>query len=102
MKSPNIYGDSHRCYCCGVKDLLHKPKVKGKKCRSLLEVHHLVPTYEGGNDEANNKIVLCSNCHSIAHLELIAFEKWYDLGYCMKMKWTDLRTGKEWFGPYKE
>lgn len=28
-----------------------------------LEIHHIIPTYVGGNDDFNNVIVLCRDCH---------------------------------------
>lgn len=100
MKPLKIYGDPHRCYCCNIKETIKTSKVKGKKCRSVLEVHHIKPTHEGGKDIASNKIVLCGTCHSKAHLELILFDKWYNFGYTMKMKWVDVETGEEHLGPY--
>jgi len=35
-----------------------------------LHKHHIRPKEHGGSDEEANKIVLCPNCHSIAHILL--------------------------------
>lgn len=47
-------------YCCG-------------KCRSsysdprMMQVHHIVPVSEGGNDDRSNLITVCKNCHNKIH-----------------------------------
>lgn len=33
-----------------------------------LENHHVVPRQAGGSDEESNRVVLCSNCHELAHV----------------------------------
>lgn len=33
-----------------------------------LEVHHVIPLSEGGNDEYENMVALCPNCHKRVHL----------------------------------
>ena len=35
--------------------------------RFFLNIHHLVPVADGGNDEDENLIILCPNCHSLAN-----------------------------------
>jgi hypothetical protein len=35
--------------------------------RHGVQVHHIVPRFEGGSDDANNAIPLCPNCHSEVH-----------------------------------
>jgi hypothetical protein len=42
-----------RCCLCGV---LHK-----------VQVHHIIPTDEGGTDDIDNAIPLCPNCHDEVH-----------------------------------
>jgi 5-methylcytosine-specific restriction enzyme A len=33
----------------------------------FLEVHHLIPLAEGGEDTVENAVALCPNCHRQAH-----------------------------------
>lgn len=33
----------------------------------LLEIHHIHPTAAGGRDETGNLVLLCLNCHKVAH-----------------------------------
>lgn len=40
---------------------------KGKKKDSKLEVHHIIYRCNGGSDEAENLITLCSSCHFDLH-----------------------------------
>ena len=47
--------DRNICQCCYVTSLKDK-----------LEVHHIHPLWCGGEDEQNNMIVLCSECHKYA------------------------------------
>ncbi len=35
--------------------------------RTMLHAHHVVPIARGGPDVATNLIVLCPNCHAVAH-----------------------------------
>ncbi|MEB2604822.1 HNH endonuclease [Burkholderia cenocepacia] len=35
--------------------------------RPYLEVHHVVPLAEGGDDTVSNAIALCPNCHRERH-----------------------------------
>lgn len=38
--------------------------------RKRLHSHHMRPKEHGGDDTGANKILLCPNCHSIAHILL--------------------------------
>jgi hypothetical protein len=40
---------------------------------SRLHKHHIRPTAHGGDDIESNLILLCPNCHSIAHILLDAY-----------------------------
>lgn len=42
-------------------------KCKGKKKDNKLEVHHIIFRSNGGSDEKNNLITLCSTCHYELH-----------------------------------
>lgn len=44
---------NHQCAVCGRND--------------YLEFHHLIPASEGGSDECDNIILLCSFCHAAVH-----------------------------------
>ena len=46
-----------RCEACGW----------GWSGRPLVQVHHIVPVSVGGGNEDDNLVVLCPNCHAIAH-----------------------------------
>lgn len=35
--------------------------------KSLIHAHHILPVVEGGTDEDKNIVLLCPNCHAIAH-----------------------------------
>lgn len=56
-----------------VADIAKQGKEICEHCRwkppapSLLHAHHVVPVSCGGPDESANLLVLCPNCHAIAH-----------------------------------
>ena len=35
---------------------------------SVLEVHHIIEVQHGGNNERNNRMLLCGVCHRVVHL----------------------------------
>lgn len=39
-----------------------------------LEIHHIIPVSEGGDDKLENLIPLCPNCHRLAHKKIISEE----------------------------
>jgi 5-methylcytosine-specific restriction protein A len=45
----------------------HAPFLRKKDGRPYLEVHHLIPLSQGGEDELSNVIALCPNCHREFH-----------------------------------
>lgn len=52
--------DGGYCQCCGYgKD---QPDLMG-----VFNVHHMVAVQYGGSDNKSNLILLCSNCHKLAH-----------------------------------
>jgi len=59
-----IYGSrtSWRCEVCG-----WAPPRYGTDYYKVMEVHHAMPKNAGGKDEPGNLILLCPNCHRIAH-----------------------------------
>lgn len=50
--------DDHTCRFCGTTQEEHKD-TNG----SGLEVHHIIPRKNGGEDEAANLVTLCRSCH---------------------------------------
>lgn len=61
-----------------LKDISKKTFVKilknmGAKCsicgwnESTCDVHHIIPSSEGGTDDFTNLIVVCPNCHRVCH-----------------------------------
>lgn len=89
--------DRNICYFCGVTE--PKNESKDKKFRRVVEVHHIIERNEGGDNSASNKVACCGNCHSKIHMNLIKIDKWYNLAYCFKLKWTD-ENGTEHFGSF--
>jgi hypothetical protein len=85
-----MYCDRNKCYFCGLVG------VKSNTSRNLIERHHLVERHEGGSNEPTNLVACCSTCHSRIHLNIIKIDKWYDVGYGMKLKWT--YKGKDYLG----
>lgn len=56
--------------------VLKKQKIIEEKCECeickygfvpVLQVHHIIPVSEGGDNEQENLILLCPNCHKILH-----------------------------------
>ena len=54
--------DNYTCQICGKKN-------------TRLEVHHIIFRSQGGTDDENNLITLCSECHSDIHNEKIVLTK---------------------------
>ncbi len=45
----------------------HRCRVKGCGRAHFLEVHHLVPRSEGGENRPENLVTLCASCHRLLH-----------------------------------
>jgi len=52
--------DGHTCQSCGLG--FYQPELT-----SVFETHHVVPVHNHGNDDDNNLLTVCSNCHKIVH-----------------------------------
>ena len=50
--------DNHECRFCGVSDEAHRDE-HGQG----LDVHHVIPRADGGNDSPRNLAALCRSCH---------------------------------------
>ena len=48
---------------------------------SSRDIHHIIPSCEGGKNEMNNLITLCPNCHRMAHRKLLSKNKLQELVY---------------------
>ena len=57
-----LHRDNYTCQCCGKKN-----------CR--LEVHHIIYQSRGGNDDENNLITLCEDCHKGVHNGTIVLDE---------------------------
>lgn len=55
-KAKVLVRDKHTCQCC-----------RGKHKDNKLEVHHIIFRSQGGSDEEDNLITLCSTCHYNVH-----------------------------------
>jgi hypothetical protein len=88
----------NECYFCHVTESINVDA----NFRRLIEVHHIVERNNGGSNCPDNKVPLCSNCHSKVHLGLIEIDKYYNVGYAMYLKWKNLETNEEFLGPYRK
>ena len=43
----------------------------GNKTKEILQIHHIDSVANGGNNDLNNLIILCPNCHKAAHAGII-------------------------------
>ena len=43
----------------------------GNKTKEILQIHHIDSVASGGNNDLNNLIILCPNCHKAAHAGII-------------------------------
>ena len=51
--------DEFTCQSCGLR---------GQTFNKIFEVHHIVPVYLNGEDDLDNLVLLCPNCHKMVHL----------------------------------
>lgn len=59
-----------RSYECNKQIIEYKKLHKYcEKCgkKDELEVHHIIPLVEGGSDDFENFVALCSDCHKLFH-----------------------------------
>lgn len=50
--------DNHECRFCGMTQEEHR-----EENTNGLEVHHIIPTKDGGDDTIRNLVALCTSCH---------------------------------------
>lgn len=53
--------DRSQCQICGD----YQGKIYSSGVTVLLQVHHLIPRYEGGRNRIDNLITLCDLCHAV-------------------------------------
>lgn len=66
----------HKCAACGWAAIPDPDIVNGKfywSCGN--DIHHITQVSDGGTNNTNNLIVLCPNCHKLAHMGLITKEE---------------------------
>lgn len=68
-----------KCAVCGWQipswRLGYKKAVRQGGC----EMHHIIPVSEGGTDDCSNLVLLCPNCHKMAHVGLITTDELLEL-----------------------
>jgi len=77
MKQEILKRDNFTCKKCGFR---------GKETE--LEIHHIIPKFEGGKDMIENLVTLCSICHKHAPDKGIEFKKYLK----EKIDWKILDT----------
>lgn len=61
----------YKCARCGWGIPTWAPGYKTVQRSGGCETHHIKPVVDGGTDEATNLVLLCPNCHKMAHVGLI-------------------------------
>lgn len=51
----------------------------GNKTKEILQIHHIEPIAKGGNNNLDNLIILCPNCHKSAHAGIIKKDELHKL-----------------------
>ena len=69
-----LYAFEFRCCMCGWH-LTQKIDSINYQPQYGCEFHHIVPISDGGENELNNIVLLCPNCHKLAHAGVIQKEK---------------------------
>ena len=63
MRRQVILRTNGNCQLCG-----NEAPFKGRDDLPYLEVHHVVPLYDGGSDVISNLVALCPNCHRMVEI----------------------------------
>lgn len=59
IKKTVMARDKSTCQCC---------KRGGEQYVDILDYHHMLPVFLGGNDTPENGVMLCVSCHRLVHL----------------------------------
>lgn len=60
IRRARMVKDGYTCQCCEA--------ISGEEHMYILDFHHRVPVFLGGQDSVENGITLCLNCHQLVHL----------------------------------
>lgn len=63
----------------------NKCEVCGMGCKGILMVHHILPLQQGGNNDKENLVVVCPNCHALLHKDI----SFYKNGSVDLLEFTD-------------
>lgn len=63
------------CAICGWSIPSWKPGYERHEPSYGCHVHHIINVCDGGSEESHNLILLCPNCHKMAHVGLLSKEK---------------------------
>lgn len=75
-RHPNLVSAyDYKCAICGWSIPTWQPGYKRHERQGGCEVHHIIPVADGGSDDCSNLILLCPNCHKMAHCGLLSPEK---------------------------
>lgn len=58
-----------------------------------LDIHHIIPISNGGNNEHKNLTYICPNCHRLAHYKIIKEEEFINLEEYLKNEWLEYYYG---------
>lgn len=61
------------CWCC----LRSKGFLQALRPSLSLQVHHIIAVEDGGGDNAENLMLLCSECHAEIHRRREAFQRYH-------------------------
>jgi hypothetical protein len=66
----------------------------GNKTKEILQIHHIEAISSGGNNDLDNLIILCPNCHKSAHAGIIKKEELHKLKK-FPIKFKDFQIDKD-------
>ena len=83
LKNPNIKGKEYqdgdaKCFYNIKQAVLHRDDYTCQKCGEKsrkLEVHHIIFKSNGGTNNMDNLVTLCSECHRNIHIDDLKFNK---------------------------
>ena len=87
-----LYAFGFRCCVCGWY-IPQDYESEGYQPQHGREFHHIIPVSEGGNNTLDNIVLLCPNCHKMAHAGKFPIEKLRDRTKTME----DADKQREWF-----
>lgn len=78
-------------------------KRHGKQCelcgyRLFIETHHIVPKYQGGPDEVDNLMIVCSNCHILLTRNYVKLASRNGIPRLRELLYHILRTAYPYLG----